>query len=337
MSIRVRKSIFGLPVLAFSTSSKGSLQQEDLEWVVQGEQISQQFVDGGQGEGKKRCTVAFDLGTTTSGFAYAMAGKDTLWVVKRKQQSCALFCKQTNKVVSFGEKARTMHQNIVALHFAGDEADESWKEKYHFFDQEKRTEKNMCERVLVQIIENMKDIALQKIVELEDERVLAQDILWVITVPCTWKESDKQQLRRAALCAGLIDEEFSSDLVIALESECTAISAIATIEKDKRSDELKQGDKILCLDCGGRTVDICGVRIRKQGNESQQLVKMDQVFPPTGLEIGGLDIDERFQEFLYQFLGEQAYSKLMDLPEARMELEQGWQRLKCSLKADDFR
>jgi molecular chaperone DnaK (HSP70) len=77
----------------------------------------------------------------------------------------------------------------------------------------------------------------------------AEDVQWVLTVPAIWKDGAKGFMRKAAHRAGLIKEEGSRRLVLALEPE----SACVACDVHKLA---KPGDPFMVLDCGGGTVDI---------------------------------------------------------------------------------
>lgn len=196
--------------------------------------------------------------------------------------------------------------------------------------------------VIAAILGKMKDTAMRKMrgnKHLKGPLEVA-DVLWVVTVPSMWRESDKQIMRRAAHRAGLTRDEFSGDLVIALESECAAVWAEVLFEHKRfgKDARLTHGDVLLCLDAGGGTVDISAIRVdrtHREGTNELEL-SMQQLLAPTGLKLGSQDVDLQFHKFLRQLLGSDNFDRVWAQADARMELQDGWEKLKTSLKIEDF-
>jgi len=321
----------------------------------------QAFLDGPAVQ--KRCVVGIDFGTTNSGFAYALTSDRKTKVVKKKEPTCMLFKKSDHSLIEFGIAARDYYRKTQAgaellTKFTSTETS-TWSEDYEFIDQdikmrlfEEAQETQIDElqhpltssgltyfEIVSAVLEKVKEDAMTRIRrDLEDDFDFdVPDVLWVLTVPSIWRESDKQFMRRCARRAGLIRDEFSGDLVIALESECAAIWAEAVFEHRKHQ-RLREGEVVLCLDCGGGTVDISAVKIlqtHKDGSSELEM-RMAQLLPPTGIKTGSQDIDRMFREFLMELLGEENFEIAWNQPEARMELQDGWERMKTSFKLESF-
>ena len=101
-------------------------------------------------------------------------------------------------------------------------------------------------------------------------------------------------MRKAAHRAGIISNVASNDLILALEPECAVISAKNALP------EFAAGQKLLCMDCGGGTVDICAVEILnvpKKGNDDHNL-RLRHLLEPTGGNWGSTYVDKNFLTFL---------------------------------------
>jgi len=83
--------------------------------------------------------------------------------------------------------------------------------------------------------------------------ITKRDVLWVLTVPAIWNDFGKAFMRKAACRAGLVLDEASDSLLLALEPEC---ASIAVHQEGCKLGLFKEGAVFLVLDCGGGTVDI---------------------------------------------------------------------------------
>ena len=154
------------------------------------------------------------------------------------------------------------------------------------------------------------------------------NVFWVLTVPAIWSEVAKNFMRRAAHKAGWVPEPSSRDLVLALEPECAAIAA------DGRDLTLSARDKVLTLDCGGGTVDICCTEV--VGRTADSLV-LRQVLVPTGGNWGSKYVDANFLDFIKRVLGSDVFDRINAVnPGATIEMLKAWERAKCSMTSADF-
>jgi molecular chaperone DnaK (HSP70) len=88
------------------------------------------------------------------------------------------------------------------------------------------------------------------------------DIRWCLTIPAVWDDFEKDNMKKAALKAGLINDLNVSeeDFLFVLEPEGAAAYCI---EEMKILDILEEDKKILVVDAGGGTVDLTSYCIRK--------------------------------------------------------------------------
>ncbi|GBG31564.1 Heat shock 70 kDa protein 12A [Hondaea fermentalgiana] len=330
------------------------------------------FLDGPARE--KKAVVAIDFGTTNTGLAYGMTAKRRVHILREKEPTCALFDRKGSrkkKLIEFGQAARDSWrrsqagQQLVATFFATEQT--GWNANQIYIDQAIKMELYEATKgndealeeqavkdaggityfeVVSSILGYLRKSALREIAKRENETLDTMDVLWVITVPSVWRESDKQFMRRCAFEGDLITDEFSGDLVIALESECAAVWAEAVIAQtdEDESTQLKPGQKVVCLDCGGGTVDVAAIALLEpeegsnagQDEGAEKELRMSQLLPPTGLHIGAKDVDKQFFHFLGALLGESALETALNTPDVRLELQDGWERIKLSLKPTSF-
>ncbi len=102
------------------------------------------------------------------------------------------------------------------------------------------------------------------------------------------------------------EESNPEKLSLALEPESAAIECKKAILRDKYS--TKNVDNYLIVDCGGGTVDIATHGI--VGGHVQELA------PSAGNMSGGTMINERFQEFLSDFVGDPDFVQYFNVPKA---------------------
>ena len=147
-------------------------------------------------------------------------------------------------------------------------------------------------------------------------------------VPSIWQEADKQFMRKCAFRAGIIADVASSDLILALEPECAVISAKNAIEG------FASGQKLLCMDCGGGTVDICAVKVvtHESKEKGEPELRLRQLLEPTGGNWGSTFIDKNFMTFLGILLDDPRLESIREgSPGAVMEVLDEWEALKTGL------
>ena len=147
-------------------------------------------------------------------------------------------------------------------------------------------------------------------------------------MPSIWQEADKQFMRKCAFRAGIISNVGSNDLILALEPECAVISAKNAIEN------FASGQKLLCMDCGGGTVDICAVEVVSLPSEksSEELLRLRQLLEPTGGNWGSTFIDKNFLTFMSILLDDPRLEATREGdPGAVMEVLEEWEAIKTGL------
>ena len=105
-------------------------------------------------------------------------------------------------------------------------------------------------------------------------------------------------MRKAAVKAGIINEENSFNLLLCLEPEGASVQVREDSEEALKK-KITKGSIIVVLDCGGGTVDIT---INKMLCEPDEKFLSNEVLSSTGgCEWGSKYVDANFENFLKEF------------------------------------
>ena len=124
-------------------------------------------------------------------------------------------------------------------------------------------------------------------------------------------------MRRAAFEAGLIPNESSGRLELALEPEAACVACEA------ESAALAAGDAFMMLDCGGGTADITVHRVARAAPE----LRLDELRRPSGGPWGSAFVDAEFEAFLQRLVGGGAFRRLQASP-CWVEAMRAWEAVK---------
>ena len=124
-------------------------------------------------------------------------------------------------------------------------------------------------------------------------------------------------MRRAAFEAGLIPDESSGRLELALEPEAACVACEA------ESAALAAGDAFMMLDCGGGTADITVHRVARAAPE----LRLDELRRPSGGPWGSAFVDAEFEAFLQRLVGGGAFRRLQASP-SWVEAMRAWEAVK---------
>jgi hypothetical protein len=100
-------------------------------------------------------------------------------------------------------------------------------------------------------------------------------------------------MRRAAFLAGLIQDESSDRLALALEPEAACVACEA------ENEALRKGHRFMVLDCGGGTVDITMHLVV----EKKPQMQLDEICRPSGGPWGSTFVDAAFEAFVKDLVG----------------------------------
>ena len=114
-------------------------------------------------------------------------------------------------------------------------------------------------------------------------------------------------MRQAAVEAGIIENNSSTNMLLCLEPEGASMSVREDAEESVRQ-QMHKNSVIMVLDCGGGTVDIT---IHKLISESYERFLAEELLKSSGgCEWGSKFVDRGFEEFLQEFFGEEDYERI---------------------------
>lgn len=171
-------------------------------------------------------------------------------------------------------------------------------------------------QVMTMTLVHVKEKALIKLSHVLGNLLIQDGVLWVITVPTMWSDYSKQFMRQCAYQAGLIQNEGSDRLILALEPEAAVASCLNDVNPILH---LRNGTKFIMLDCGGGTVDVtCHVVASGGVDDAQDVLCLNELLSPQGGAYGSIKVDENFLNlFMKPLLGHTLYDKLDHLPSCK--------------------
>ena len=112
-------------------------------------------------------------------------------------------------------------------------------------------------------------------------RLKPSEYKWVLTVPAIWSEQAKACMRIAAVNAGIIKEEASDQLTLALEPECAALDSYYSILSEVAN------TKHMVIDAGGGTVDVAVHHVQsvEDPKASGKTYQIEEVYKASGRPI----------------------------------------------------
>ena len=290
--------------------------------------------------------IAIDFGTGESGYAIVANSsnhnkKPIIEVFNpcddndQKTPTAILFDNNKN-FVDFGSNAIRKYAEIVdngntALLF------QNYKISLYHMQTEANSMDGRSMPLMTVISETLKYIsncALNKLSEQVGETLHKEKIRWILTVPALWNEEHKLFMRKAAVKAGIINEENSFNLLLCLEPEGASIQVRDDSEENLKN-KITKGSIIVVLDCGGGTVDIT---INKMLCEPDEKFLSNEVLSSTGgCEWGSKYVDGNFENFLKEFLGEKLFAVYQKNASMRIDILEAFEVLKKKFNPENVK
>jgi molecular chaperone DnaK (HSP70) len=281
--------------------------------------------------------IAIDFGTGESGYAIVAnsSNPNTKPIIEvfnpcddndQKTPTAILF-DNNNNFVDFGSNAIRRYAEIVdngntALLF------QNYKISLYHMQSEANSMDGRSMPLITVISETLKYIsncALNKLSEQVGETLHKEKIRWILTVPALWNEEHKLFMRKAAVKAGIINDENSFNLLLCLEPEGASIQVREDSEEALKN-KITKNSIIVVLDCGGGTVDIT---INKMLCEPNEKFLSNEVLSSTGgCEWGSKYVDENFENFLKEFLGEKLFAVYQKNASMKIDILEAFELLK---------
>ncbi|GBB85957.1 hypothetical protein RclHR1_01240008 [Rhizophagus clarus] len=261
-----------------------------------------------------RIVVGLDFGTTYSGFAYChVSDKDNIcsnvnWhgeIGQLKTNTVLQYDDEYNNVKLWGApamakmpKRRNDEQNNE-----GNKPVEMFK--LHLGDISDKFKPELPVGYKKAITDYLREIGkeIKEIVATRWPKVdYFENVLLILTIPAEFSEKSKAVMRICAFNAGLINEEYSTNLQFTTEPEAAAVYCM---EKLEGHDLAKPGTNFMIVDCGGGTIDLT---TRKLINNDQ----LGETTERTGDFSGSTFIDSEFIKYLRNVLGDEPMDLLRD-------------------------
>ena len=290
--------------------------------------------------------IAIDFGTGESGYAIVAnsSNPNTKPIIEvfnpcddndQKTPTAILFDNNKN-FLDFGSNAIRKYAEIVdngntALLF------QNYKISLYHMQTEANSMDGRSMPLITVISETLKFIsncALNKLSEQVGETLHKEKIRWILTVPALWNEEHKLFMRKAAVKAGIISDENSFNLLLCLEPEGASIQVREDSEEALKK-KITKGSIIVVLDCGGGTVDIT---INKMLCEPDEKFLSNEVLSSTGgCEWGSKYVDQNFENFLKEFLGEKLFAVYQKNASMKIDILDAFEILKKKFNPENVK
>lgn len=298
---------------------------------------------------KTDLVVGIDFGTAYSGFAFAYKSNPSSVIYGSQEltqshdaiKAPTALLQEPDGSWLFGQEAMDAYNDLVERTAYDDHFDKASSfHLYKFFklnlkDKHKGVDTIMAQsqsgrpHKLIDLISKslrfLADYALREVKSgFGDALGITEDnITWVITVPAIWNDFGKAFMRKAASRAGLVQDEASDKLLLALEPECASIAMSQEVGKIGL---LMEGTTFMVLDCGGGTVDIT---LHVVANMAPLV--LDERAKPSGGAWGGMFVDRQFNVFLTEFFGQDMLGRLNKcFPQALEQVKENFHQLKVN-------
>ncbi len=177
--------------------------------------------------------------------------------------------------------------------------------------------------LIANYLKKMREYAISNIYQ--DRTLLTSEkrILWCITVPAIWNDVNKQNMRDAAIMAGLISQHDDDHqrLIFALEPEAAAVYCRNT---SGGSVLFNIGQTFTVVDAGGGTIDLTSYQITHEK-------KLKQIGCDGGKH-GSTFVDRRFLEHLRSVFSMDVLSCFEREHAVEFaKLEESWENAKCTV------
>ncbi|XP_065930489.1 heat shock 70 kDa protein 12A [Magallana gigas] len=267
--------------------------------------------------------VAFDIGTSYSGYAYSdkkeietntinlneWTGNSTLDPKAKAPTTVLLNEDQTFD--SFGYEAEERYAQRV------EEKTHNKCYRFRNFKMKLYHEKNITEAFVLQddrgklslpamviFVHTIKALKTHFENAAENRGVVfkPENVLYVFTVPAIWSESAKEFMRKAAIKADIAEYQ----IVLALEPEAAALYC-KNLPDRMLTESFEPGTKYMVLDMGGGTIDIVVHKIMEDGT-------LAEVYKASGGDWGGTIVDAQFKDFVNElFKNKECFENLWEL------------------------
>jgi hypothetical protein len=188
------------------------------------------------------------------------------------------------------------------------------------------------------IVEYLRGIYDEVIADVGKRDYRPNHIRWCLTVPAIWDDADRALMRKAAVRAGLPDDE--NRLLLAIEPEAAALyCALRNTHVLGTADEREllslggRASRFMVVDCGGGTIDITAYKVGRAPDGSARLSEIGQ---PGGGKFGSEYTNAALiDDFLTSRLGAAVVTKAKrECPGDLQALQDQWESEKANLAVE---
>ncbi|RUS14379.1 hypothetical protein BC937DRAFT_93917 [Endogone sp. FLAS-F59071] len=195
--------------------------------------------------------------------------------------------------------------------------------------------------IIADYLHNLYLRALKDIQSTWGANIRPNNIVWFLTVPAMWSEKAKQDMREAAVVAGLVSPEDINNkdrLNIVLEPEAAAMYCCQQSEQYL----LQPGETFMIVDAGGGTIDLTAHEILY--DPVAKVESLREITHGSGRSCGSTFIDEAFIQFVKvqcgsnnrQFEGDVCFEQCIPLPPRLRQLMKKSRVVDPEMDDDDF-
>jgi hypothetical protein len=197
-------------------------------------------------------------------------------------------------------------------------------------------------QLVVHVLRQLRDMVLKQIADASTSvggqvvGYVEDDIIWCVTIPAIWEDSDKELMRQAAIRAGLPDDD---RLILAIEPEAAAVYCAfhegTNLDPDRSVGRLNLGivgTRFVVVDCGGGTVDITGYRVSLADGSRHGLT---EIGIPDGGKLGSEYVNEAFRTGILgrRFGRDRVEHIRREFPDELLQMEETWENEKLHAPA----
>ncbi|CAM9869295.1 unnamed protein product [Ectocarpus fasciculatus] len=262
----------------------------------------------------RRPVVAIDLGKFGTAYSWKADEHPIPRGVRNldmEQPREGVMRKSPNSLLVHRERNQVLFGDLAEARFAGGSSPvgsqlfrrfgrQLWLESSWSLDTRVKCSRNrsMVElmEILVYMLNHIRDAALLNLSTAGTPPVTVDGVTWVLTVPASLPEQQRETMRTAAVMSSLVDDGHDDEHLVFCPE---AIAACLAFQYNPGQDSLtwNVGDTYLVVDCGGVTVDLHAVGVCD--TEKRELSIMHEgTSGPWGAE----NADKQFESLLQRFV-----------------------------------
>jgi molecular chaperone DnaK (HSP70) len=290
----------------------------------------------------QKIVVSIDFGTSRSGYAYNITGKQTFvannWPLNYPKQYCKTWTQTLYKLpkgagkaspVAFGGEAIQQLAEMDEEEAKGYELVKFFKMKLHNNPSGLYVGSSGYEfQAIDLVVDYLSFMHEQVMTELSSNigsSPSPDEILWCLTIPAIWKEEEKAIMKQAAFKAGIISSEIPTEEEFLLILEPEGAAAYCLEIMSHQGTAMNEDDTFLILDCGGGTVDLTSHKISNG--------RLSELTTGSGGACGSSVLDANFWKILESISSEEVINNFKrECPKGVAQISSAWEQAKSTVK-----